>query len=1190
MKNWTRGKRLTAALLTAALLLSILPSGVIPVHSEESEAQAVDYSQYIGYFAEIKVTEKMRRLVTANPRVSADEDYLVATDLAAPLVLQIVDYCQVGNSLWYKVAAAPGYTLPKKLETYPWVYQNQIGGAESDDALVLTKPTFSDAASSVVRDKNIAVTSDVAELTELEVGLTTIVPKESYIADAITYDICPKTATGSYSGYATVEIPIPRSWDDTKIFGFVIENDDTVSMISGTVTEFGTFRFTVPHFSLIGIAQVTDTAKVASRVITFGKIQEENTVAISQKIGTKGRYTTECGAVEYVIDHVTTTATDGTETTTTHITFKGLDVTGGVNIKIDDYSFVVKVNAGSAKVEKLLTAGTAASTTLLPLYDLGVTGPYTATYVITSGEAYITCNNGTITAVTNATGTATVVATVRHNTSMNVVATVTYTVTVSSIAVNDVKMLYVPQNGTVTITNYVGTVTTENLLDPTIATVETITDENDSVSGIKITGVANTGETYFIADTGSQKVLFVVYAEPENPDQSNQVKLWYIVNSNANCTVYYAVNGGTLHCLPAGTAVNSSNRVLLIGLDIDTHQGIPGKVSLIFFGAPDAGYATAKITASKTLNQFYCLSNGTLYDGSDSDAWPLDAAGNPVTDKFGKEHGLYAPIVNGNMDADGLRDLFARALALGCDSVFSFTKTGNVTYATDITFIAEKLPVFKKTITHYKRAGSDEWVAYNDDVILNVGDSVRYQFRVVIDGEHITYDFTITDPYITQSGGAFKVENQVVVGLQVGNMTIGETPKGNLEIGSTEIILATSTTTTTTEETQNTETADDTSTEDGSGEGSTAETVVNSTVVSNSPQHVSLEFKNITQSVSFTVDYTLNTADIDAYADGLFTNRATLGYTYDSDAASGENTAEAVDSAACKVNHIVTWKDCFGVVIAVKEVAENTTVEHPKPDTYNHYTFDGWYLDGEKLTGNTYTVSYAENEHSITFIAQYTTTRYQITYQLDADTYWPANVTPMASYTFGDVVDLQVPQKPGYVFVGWEVASTDGGETNWDPQIDCNGEYVIAERYGNVTLTPRWTYTTLTIKVEGWDAIDEGQTFLFTITDSNGLSLDVVVAGNGSVTIEGLNSETQYTITQKLDWSWRYQVYDSNAEDGIYYDGITCVQATPVAVTENSVTITLAYNAQNEVTFKQERVEDQWLDGNGDNLPPKNQN
>ena len=102
------------------------------------------------------------------------------------------------------------------------------------------------------------------------------------------------------------------------------------------------------------------------------------------------------------------------------------------------------------------------------------------------------------------------------------------------------------------------------------------------------------------------------------------------------------------------------------------------------------------------------------------------------------------------------------------------------------------------------------------------------------------------------------------------------------------------------------------------------------------------------------------------------------------------------------------------------------------------------------------------------------------------------------------------------------------------------------------------TLTTLTIRKTGWAAIDEGQTFLFTVrgTDENtrDVELTVTVHGNGKTTVAAL-PVGNYTVTEMTDWSWRY---------------------TP----EGGAAQTVTAGAEGaELTFANGRTEEKWLDG-----------
>ena len=94
----------------------------------------------------------------------------------------------------------------------------------------------------------------------------------------------------------------------------------------------------------------------------------------------------------------------------------------------------------------------------------------------------------------------------------------------------------------------------------------------------------------------------------------------------------------------------------------------------------------------------------------------------------------------------------------------------------------------------------------------------------------------------------------------------------------------------------------------------------------------------------------------------------------------------------------------------------------------------------------------------------------------------------------------------------------------------------------------------LTITKVGCDErLDENQSFIFTIDGPEGYSNQVVIKGNGSVTIKGLKIG-EYTIHEESGWSWRYSCKDQ--------------------------TVTLQPGVTNNVTMTNSRGTDKWLDDN----------
>ena len=113
----------------------------------------------------------------------------------------------------------------------------------------------------------------------------------------------------------------------------------------------------------------------------------------------------------------------------------------------------------------------------------------------------------------------------------------------------------------------------------------------------------------------------------------------------------------------------------------------------------------------------------------------------------------------------------------------------------------------------------------------------------------------------------------------------------------------------------------------------------------------------------------------------------------------------------------------------------------------------------------------------------------------------------------------------------------------------------------------------LTITKAGIDELDhhdsnstgneEKQSTIFRITGPDKYTQDVVICGNESVTIKDLKAGNTYKIEELTSWSWRYE---------------------PNNIDNNTQTITLVSKPDvnvnvNHVTFVNERVKNQWLNG-----------
>ena len=166
--------------------------------------------------------------------------------------------------------------------------------------------------------------------------------------------------------------------------------------------------------------------------------------------------------------------------------------------------------------------------------------------------------------------------------------------------------------------------------------------------------------------------------------------------------------------------------------------------------------------------------------------------------------------------------------------------------------------------------------------------------------------------------------------------------------------------------------------------------------------------------------------------------------------------------------------------------------------------------------------------------------------------------------TTGTVVGSAPTAAEGFKFVGWytDEACTQPVIATWVVNNKITPEKTKdlgnnVKGYEAATYYAKFEYDVadLSITKQGYNEIDGKQSFIFTVTGPDGFSKQVVIKGNGTVTLKGLKIGT-YTVTEDTNWSWRY-----TSKSG-------------------SVDITLAPGQTNRVTYVNERTNEKWLDGN----------
>lgn len=234
-------------------------------------------------------------------------------------------------------------------------------------------------------------------------------------------------------------------------------------------------------------------------------------------------------------------------------------------------------------------------------------------------------------------------------------------------------------------------------------------------------------------------------------------------------------------------------------------------------------------------------------------------------------------------------------------------------------------------------------------------------------------------------------------------------------------------------------------------------------------------------------------------------------------------------------------------------------------------------IKGYELANNTsYTIDISDDasKNVITFYyVKDVTIRYQVVGPIGSGTVTPDSEVVKA-ITGNAQGSTAKPSSNAYKFVGWysDKDCQNPVPAEW---VDASGK-ITPQKLGELWINGTTYYakfeynlTSLTIKKVGWETIDPNQTFIFNIKGNgvgNNVNLDVTVHGNGSVTIDGLTVGATYTVTEKTDWSWRYE-----------FDSVSVDKVTIVTQKDSSVSITIGLNGT--ITFTNERKVNQWLDG-----------
>lgn len=163
--------------------------------------------------------------------------------------------------------------------------------------------------------KNVTKTDETTGVSVTAPGLMGLTVKEAKAPSidtaaegkVLAYDVTPITESGNYAEAASVSFKTPSGWDTSRVRGFVVNTDGTVTDGLTGVVENGSFTFTAPHFSVMGIYQLSADAPTGTKNIN---VAVGGTVTVPvEGVNLSGTYPTENESI------ATVTVTGQNETT-----------------------------------------------------------------------------------------------------------------------------------------------------------------------------------------------------------------------------------------------------------------------------------------------------------------------------------------------------------------------------------------------------------------------------------------------------------------------------------------------------------------------------------------------------------------------------------------------------------------------------------------------------------------------------------------------------------------------------------------------------------------------------------------------------------------------------------------------------------------------------------------------------------
>lgn len=574
---------------------------------------------------------------------------------------------------------------------------------------------------------------DVADMT---ISSATVEGIDNYIAYNITPDLNYDKTT------ATVTLPLGSLKDtaEARLYGFYVE-DGKINKVSGIKNDDGTYTFTIPHFSVVGVAEISNSTVSDVETIT---VTEGSTTTIEVDLDydaslKDGSYSDEYANVVWTIEKDA-----GTEASLKKVT---APESGGKYYIGDGTNFIKVTKSGN-----YYKIGTTTDPSEATEWTFTKSSNYLSSYTINAsidGTTVYLSHSDSSPSVSTSSDNSWYIGTDGipcyygwrttyylvysdgwkiSNSSSNGACAYTYvkgtpswakaTIKVSGKTVGETETFMVGNKTFKVVVNsrpegYIGSVSLEVGKSTTIDLPnslrdgETITWKIDNTTYAGMSG-NNTGATLYGREEGTATLTAIVRDEKGNitstyiwsvevtegtkPNAGTGSVTYTLNNTVYNGKIYYSISGGPLIEAPYTETIDANGNTVRVYEELVIKDANVAWSMVNLFVAPDEGYALTQIASTSSSNcRFFPIDKDNLTADYESNT------GTSTSNQNNLENCL----------SDAQREtMISEAISKNCDAVFWYSRSNKnstpLTSANKVTathtVYCDKLPTIDKEV------------------------------------------------------------------------------------------------------------------------------------------------------------------------------------------------------------------------------------------------------------------------------------------------------------------------------------------------------------------------------------------------------------------------------------------------------------------------------------------------------------